>query len=189
MCAGFTVYSGIRDAELRPGERCAVVGVGGLGHLALQYAAALGGEVVAVTRSEDKRAMLEELGAAEVVVAGENEVGAALERTGGVDVILHTANSVEPSLTRGLRPYGRLSLMGVSDAEVRTTPKEMIFGKLRIVGSSQGPRHLLPEVVELHRRVRAKTIVETYSLDEAPTALERVESGTARFRAVLVPTS
>ena len=187
MCAGFTVYSGICDAELRPGERCAVVGVGGLGHLALQYAAALGAEVVAVTRSEEKRAMLTELGAHEVLVAGENEVGQALAKMGGVDVILHTANSVEPALTGGLRPYGRLSLMGVTDAEVHTTPKEMIFGKLRIVGSSQGPRHLLPEVIELHRRAKVKTIVESYSLDEAPAGLERVESGTARFRAVLVP--
>ena len=187
MCAGFTVYSGICDAELRPGERCAVVGVGGLGHLALQYAAALGAEVIAVTRSEEKRAMLTELGAHEVVVAGENEVGQALARTGGVDVILHTANSVESGLSGGLRAYGRLSLMGVTDAELQTTPKEMIFGKLRIVGSSQGPRNRLPEVIELHRRAKVKTIVESYSLDEAPAALERVETGKARFRAVFVP--
>ena len=189
FCAGFTVYSGLRDAELLPGERCAVIGVGGLGHLAVQYAGALGGEVFAVTRSPDKTKSLKALGADHVVVVDGDEVGAALERVSGVDVILHSGNAIDPDLLRGLRPYGRLSLTGVSGSPLTTTPLQMIFGNRRVVGSSQGPRQRLPEVLELHRRARVKTLVETYSLDEALTAYERVASGTARFRAVLVPES
>ena len=83
LCAGFTVYSGICDSELRPGERCAVVGVGGLGHLGIQYAAALGAEVLAVTSAVDKQRELAELGATQVVVANAAEVGAAARTARG----------------------------------------------------------------------------------------------------------
>ena len=187
MCAGFTVYSGIRDCALEPGERCAVVGVGGLGHLAVQYAAALGGHVIAVTRDRSKEPVLRGLGAADVVVPNEEGVGAALRERGGVDVLLHTANGAEASLLHGLRPYGRLSLMGVTDDPVLTSPQEMVFGKFTVVGSSQGPRVRLREVLELHARAGVKTTVETFPLDDALEAFARVESGQARFRAVLAP--
>jgi alcohol dehydrogenase len=187
FCAGFTVYSGVCDAELRPGERCAVVGIGGLGHLAIQYAAALGAEVVGVTHSDDKRTILKELGAEHVLVTGQATAGEQLRRMGGVDVILNTANAVDAELLQGLRPYGRLSLMGGSRQVLKVTPTEMLFGKFRIIGSSQGPRHRLKEVLEFHRRSKVRTITETYRLSEAPIAYARVSSGAARFRAVLVP--
>jgi D-arabinose 1-dehydrogenase-like Zn-dependent alcohol dehydrogenase len=187
FCAGFTVFSGICDAELRPGERCAVVGIGGLGHLAVQYAAALGAEVVAVTHSSDKQSLLRELGAEHVLVTDSTTSGDALRRIGGVDIVLNTANGVDRDLILGLRPYGRIALMGGSRQVVQLTPTEMLFGKFRIMGSSQGPRHRLREALELHRRAKAKTMVETYGLNEARKAYERVRSGVARFRAVLVP--
>jgi D-arabinose 1-dehydrogenase-like Zn-dependent alcohol dehydrogenase len=189
LCAGFTVYSGLCDVDLRPGERCAVVGIGGLGHLAVQYAAALGAEVVAVTSSARKKELLEGLGAAQVVVAHPAEIGSALKRVGGVDVIVQTANGVEGDLLSGLRPFGRMTLLGVSSDAMHVTPIDMVFGKLTIFGSCQGPRHRLREVLELHSRVGARTIVERYGLDEAPTAYAKVASGEARFRAVLVPTA
>ena len=189
LCAGFTVYSGICDSALCPGERCAVVGIGGLGHLGIQYAAALGAEVLAVTSAVDKQRELAELGAAQVVVANAAEVGAELERLGGVDVILHTGNRVGKDIMRGLRNYGRLSMMGVSESVVETTPREMIFKKMRIMGSSQGPRRRLHEVLELHARSGARTKTETYGLDDALNAYDRVRSGTTRYRAVLVPTA
>ena len=189
FCAGFTVYSGICDAELHPGERCAVIGVGGLGHLALQYAAALGAEVIAVTHSDDKRTMLRELGAEHVLVTDKAGAGAGLRRMGGVDVILNTANAIDAGLLKGLRPYGRLSLLGGTRQSLQVTPTEMLFGKFHIMGSSQGPRHRLREVLELHLRSKARTFVEEFSLDDAGTAYERVQGGSARFRAVLVPSS
>jgi D-arabinose 1-dehydrogenase-like Zn-dependent alcohol dehydrogenase len=187
FCAGFTVYSGIFDAELRPGERCAVIGIGGLGHMAVQYAAALGAEVIAVTHSHDKRLMLRDLGAAHVLLTDSAGAGEELRRLGGVDVILNTANVIDRDLIRGLRTYGRISLMGASTQVLQCTPTQMLFGKFRIMGSSQGPRHRLREVLEFHSRSRARTIVETYRLDEATDAYARVASGAARYRAVLVP--
>ena len=187
FCAGFTVYSGICDAELRPGERCAVIGVGGLGHLGVQYAAALGAEVVCVTNSEDKVKMLKELGAAHVLVSGGATAGEVLKRIGGVDVILNTANGVAPDLLAGLRAYGRISLLGACRYSFPVTPTQMSFGKFKIMGSSQGPRHRLREVLELHTRSKSRVIVEEYALDDAVAAFERVRTGAARFRAVLVP--
>ncbi len=187
MCAGFTVYSGICDAELRPGERCAVIGVGGLGHLGVQYAAALGAEVIAVTNSADKVAIVKELGASHVLLSEGETAGKLLQRCGGVDVILNTANGVAPDLALGLRPYGRISLLGACQHSFPVTPTQMSFGKFKIMGSSQGPRHRLREVLQLHLRSKARVVVEDYPLDDALAAFDRVRSGVARFRAVLVP--
>jgi D-arabinose 1-dehydrogenase-like Zn-dependent alcohol dehydrogenase len=189
FCAGFTVYSGICDAQLRPGERCAVIGVGGLGHLAVQYAAALGAEVVAVTHSGDKRAMLQDLGAEHVLVTDKAGAGEELRRMGGADVVLNTANAIDAGLLGGLRAYGRLSLLGGTRQVLQVTPTEMLFGKFHIMGSSQGPRHRLREVLELHLRSKARTFVEEYTLDDAGAAYERVLAGSVRFRAVLVPSA
>jgi D-arabinose 1-dehydrogenase-like Zn-dependent alcohol dehydrogenase len=130
---------------------------------------------------------LANLGAGQVVVADPAAVGEELERIGGVDVILHTGNRVGADIVRGLRNYGRLSLMGVSENRLETTPREMIFKKIQLLGSSQGPRRRLHEALELHARSGATTLVETYPLAAAEEAYERVRSGTARYRAVLVP--
>jgi dehydrogenase len=187
LCAGFTAYSGLCDAQLRPGERCAVVGVGGLGHLAVQYAAALGTEVVAVTATPRKEPLLRRLGADHVLVVGDRRAGDALRRIGGADAVVHTANGVDPELLGGLRPFGRLVLLGVSKDVLPLTPIELVFGKLSVLGSCQGPRERLREMLELHRRIGARTIVEAYRLDDALAAYDRVATGAAFLRAVLVP--
>ena len=186
LCAGFTVYSGIVDAEVRAGDRVAVVGVGGLGHLGIQYAAALGAETFAVTRSERKRAALLDLGAHHVVVA-DGDAGARLAAAGGMDAIINAGNGVDPELVQGLAPYGRLSLVGQSHDSLSVTPTGLIFSKATIRGSSQGPRDRLIEVLALHARAGVRTLVEDYSLDSALEAFARVERGSVRFRAVLVP--
>lgn len=187
FCAGFTVYSGLVDAEVRPGDRCAIVGVGGLGHLGVQYAAALGAEVFAVTRNPAKVAELRALGAHEVVVADPDRIGEGLARHGGVDAIVNTANGVDPRLLDGLRPYGRLSLVGQGHDAMMLTPTSMITKKHTVRGSSQGPRERLTETLALHVRSGARTMTEVYALDDALTAFERVAAGKARFRAVLAP--
>jgi alcohol dehydrogenase len=187
FCAGYTVYSGIVDAEVRPGERCAVVGVGGLGHLGVQYLAALGAEVIAVTSKASKQRELRALGAHEVLVVEHHQVGEELARRGGADVIINTADGVDPMLLRGLRVYGRLSLVGQSNASLELTPTGMVMGKFVVRGSSQGPRERLREVLELHARSSAQTIVEPHPLEDALRAFGRVASGRAQLRAVLVP--
>jgi D-arabinose 1-dehydrogenase-like Zn-dependent alcohol dehydrogenase len=109
FCAGYTVWSGLRWADPKPHERIAVVGIGGLGHLAVQYAKAAGFFTVAISHSPDKDKLIKELGADEIVRDGEG-----LAKIGGADVVLGTSNSVDAMAgsLQGLRPDGRLVSMG-----------------------------------------------------------------------------
>ena len=110
FCAGYTVWSGFRLADPKPHERIAVVGIGGLGHLALQYSKASGFETIAVTKSKDKEKMIRDLGADEIVESGEKLMAA-----GGADVLLATSNSwaATEEAAQGMRPDGRIMVMGV----------------------------------------------------------------------------
>src|SRR5260221_6668879 len=115
FCAGYTVMSGLRNADPRPGERVAVLGSVGFGYMALAYSRALGLETFAITGTESKRAEALELGADEVVVA-KGDLGKALADAGGADIILSTTNSAEHvgQAIAGLRPEGRIVLMGIT---------------------------------------------------------------------------
>jgi alcohol dehydrogenase len=183
FCAGYTVYSGFRLAEPKPGERVAVVGVGGLGHLGLQYAKAAGFTTIAVTRSKDKTALLRELGADEIVPDG-----AALAKAGGADVILATSNSYKATADtlQALRPDGRLVLMGF-DPEPLQVPGTLLFVRGRIIGSSQNhPEHLY-EALNWSAKGKVKVVAETYRLEDIGKAYDRVAEGKVRFRAVVTP--
>src|SRR3989441_1886279 len=127
FCAGFTVMSGLRNAEPRPGDRVAVLGIGGLGHLAIQYAKALGLEVIAVTGSPEKKEEARRLGAGDVVIASDN-LGQALLEAGGADVILGTTNSAAHATQalRGLRPEGRMVHIGLVDGPIQADPNHFL---------------------------------------------------------------
>lgn len=183
FCAGFTVWSGFRIAEPEPGDRVAVVGIGGLGHLGVQFAKAAGHHTIALTHSADKEKMLRELGADEVVRDGEG-----LMKAGGADVILVTGNSWKSAADafKGLRPQGRIVLMGVS-GEPLQVPVELLFKEGRIIGSSQNDPEHLYEALDFVARGKVKVITETYSLDDIAKAYDRVEKGQVRFRAVIKP--
>ena len=183
FCAGYTVYSGFRLAEPKPFDRVAVVGVGGLGHLGLQYAKATGHHTTAVTHSKDKEKQLRELGADAVVADG-----AALKKAGGADVVLATSNSFDAvtDCIQALRPDGRVVLMGV-DAKPLTVPTSIMWIRGRIIGSSQNdPAHLY-EALQLVASGKVKVVTETYRLDEIGRAYDRVAEGKVRYRAVVVP--
>lgn len=187
FCAGFTVMSGLRSAAPRPGDRIAVIGIGGLGHLAVQYAAALGLETIVVTSSADKIKFAKELGASEAVVAGDDP-GKALAAIGGVDVILSTTNSAKQvgQAISGLRPEGRLVGMGFVDGPIAIADQgSLLMKQLRVLGSSQNQRRDLVEALELVASGKVKPILETYPLDKVNEVFERVESGKVRFRAVI----
>jgi alcohol dehydrogenase len=139
FCAGYTVWSGFKLAEPKPHERVAVVGAGGLGHLGIQFAKAAGFDTIAVTQSKDKEKLVRQLGADEVVADGNG-----LKDAGGPDVILATSNSYESTADaqKGLRPDGRLVLMGFSE-EPLAVSGQLMFVRGRIIGSSQNsPEHL-----------------------------------------------
>jgi len=184
FCAGYTVYSGFRLAEPKPADRVAVVGVGGLGHLGVQYAKVTGHHTIAVTHSKDKEAHLRELGADEIV-----SDGAGLRRAGGADVILATSNSFAAvtDCIQALRPDGRVVLMGVEGGQSLSLPTSLLWVRGRVIGSSQNdPEHLF-EALQLSARGKVKVVAETYGLDEIARAYERVEQGKVRYRAVVVP--
>jgi alcohol dehydrogenase len=182
FCAGYTVYSGLRWSDPQPHERVAVLGIGGLGHLAVQYAKAAGFETIAISHSPDKDKIIRDLGADEVVRDGKG-----LTAAGGADIILSTSNSTAAMVDsiQGLRPDGRLVTMGAGAEPIVVSLLDLIMKRIRIIGSQQnGPEYLF-EALDLVAQGKVKTIVETYPLAEAAKAYERVAQGKARFRAVL----
>ena len=181
FCAGYTVYSGLRIAEPKPHERIAVVGVGGLGHLAIQYAKVCGFETIAITHSKDKEELAYKLGANAVVSDGKG-----LKNSGGADVILATSNSYKATSNtlKGLRPDGRLVLMGISDEPLIVTG-HLLYGRGRIIGSVQNDREYLYEALDYVAKGKVRVMTESFPLDEMNVAYEKVVKGELRFRAVL----
>ncbi len=182
FCAGYTVWSGLRWANPKPHERVAVLGIGGLGHLALQYAKSAGFETIAISRSPDKDKMIRELGADEIVRSGKE-----LADAGGADIVLSTSNSTKAMVDtiQGLRPDGRLVTMGADAEPLSISVMDLIMKRIQIIGSQQNGPEYLYEALDFVAKGKVKTIIETYPLRDAPKAYQRVVDGKARFRAVL----
>ncbi len=186
FCAGYTVMSGLRNGDPKPGERVAVLGVGGLGHLALQFSKAVGLETFAVTGQAGKKAELIAFGADEVFLAGDDP-GATLQAAGGADVILSTTNSAKQisAAFAGLRPGGRYVNMGVPDGPLMINPQTLMWGQRQLRGSSQDERADLYEALALTAAGKVKPMIELYPLARANEARERLQAGQVRYRAVL----
>jgi alcohol dehydrogenase len=182
FCAGYTVWSGLRWAAPQPGERVAVLGIGGLGHLAVQYAKAAGFHTIAVSHSPDKDQLIRDLGADEIV-----RDGAGLAKAGGADIVLGTSNSMDATAEsiQGLRPDGRLVVMGVEAKPLMVSPLDLLMKRIKIVGSQQNGREYLYEALAIAASGKVRVVTETYRLDEITKAYERVEKGQVRFRAVI----
>jgi len=183
FCAGYTVWSGIRWANPKPHERIAVVGIGGLGHMALQYSKAAGFDTIAITHSKDKVELAHKLGA-DVVVSD----GQGLSEAGGADIVLATSNSYKASADalKGLRPDGRLMLIGASDEPFTIpSPLEVMMQRLQILGSNQNGREYLYEALDYVAKGKVKVMAETFPLEHVAEAYEKVANGSVRFRAVI----
>jgi D-arabinose 1-dehydrogenase-like Zn-dependent alcohol dehydrogenase len=184
--------SGLRNATPKPGERVAVLGVGGLGHLALQLSKAVGLETLAITGQADKRAELKGFGADEVVVvAADGDVGARLNDLGGVDVVLSTTNlaSQIASAMNGLRPGGRLVNMGLPSEPIAVNALPLLLGQRELRGSSQDERSDLAEALSFVASGKVKPKLETYPLARINDVRERLAAGKVRYRAVLLHAS
>jgi alcohol dehydrogenase len=182
FCAGFTVWGGFRWADPKPGERVAVLGVGGLGHLAVQYAHAAGFETIAISSSSDKEPMIKKLGADLVVRDGE-----ALQKAGGADIILHCGNSSKAATAaiQGLRPDGRMVVMGADSEPISVSPMDLITRRIKIIGSQQNTREHLYEALDFVAKGKVKPMIEVFSLDNIEDAYQKVEAGKVRFRAII----
>jgi alcohol dehydrogenase len=195
FCAGYTVYSGLRLADPKPHERIAVVGIGALGHLGIQYSKAAGFETIAVTHSKDKEELAYKLGADSVVSDGEGLLkegqhdGAGGGSSGGADVILATSNSYKATADsiKGLRPDGRVVLMGVSTTEPLTISPEILFKRARIIGSTQNDREHLYEALDYVAKGKVRVMTEMFPLEEISNAYDKVANGNVRFKAVIEP--
>jgi D-arabinose 1-dehydrogenase-like Zn-dependent alcohol dehydrogenase len=186
FCAGFTIASGYFNANPIPGERIAILGLGGLGHLAIQYAKAKGHPVLVITSSEDKIPLAKQLGADEVVIA-KDHAGKALAKAGGANIILNTSNSnkLASQSLEGLLPEGRLVTMGIDNEKIELSSMDMILKRLRIVGSGQNKRSDLVDILYLAAEGKVKPIIEVYRLEQINEALQRLINGKVRFRAVI----
>lgn len=186
FCAGYTVYSGLRFAYPKPHERVAVVGIGALGHLGIQYSKASGFETIAVTHSKDKEELAYKLGADSVVPDGD-----ILLKEGGADVILSTSNSYKATADsiKALRPDGRLMLMGVSTTEPLAISPEILFKRGHIIGSTQNDREHLYEALDYVARGKVKVMTEIFPLQDITIAYDKVANGNVRFKAVIHPSN
>ncbi|WP_067429655.1 alcohol dehydrogenase AdhP [Nocardioides jensenii] len=187
-CAGVTTYKALRVAQIVPTERVGVFGIGGLGHLAVQYAAIMGGSVVAIDISDDKLELAQELGAEHVVNASRTDPVAALTALGSLDVavVLAASPHVFEQAFASLRRGGRLICVALpGDAASMDIPIfETVLKGISIIGSIVGTRQDLTEVFALHAAGRTRVVTETRAIDDVNDAIAEVLSGTVSARLV-----
>jgi propanol-preferring alcohol dehydrogenase len=187
LCAGITVFNGLRKGGAQPGDLVAVQGIGGLGHLAIQYAVKLGLRVVAIARGEDKRELALKLGATEYLDSSVVDPGKALQDLGGARVIVATATSgtsMTP-LVDGLGLRGKLIVVGVASDPIEVATGPLIVGGRSIEGSLTGTPAENEDNLVFALGNDVRPMVERVPLAQAAQAYERMLSGAARFRMVL----
>ena len=183
FCPGITAFGSVSKARLSPTRSVAVFGIGGVGHVVLQMAALFGGEVVAVSRSQEHRELALEVGATRVVDPADGQAGEQIARQGGVDAAIVFAPSdasVREALT-AVKPGGSV-IIGVN-AHLGALP---FADEKTVVGSLLGSRFEMQEVLRLASEGKLRTITESYPLDQAEDVLRRLKDGKVRARAVLM---
>jgi propanol-preferring alcohol dehydrogenase len=186
-CAGVTTYKAIKVARVTPAERVAVFGIGGLGHLALQYARLVGGITVAVDVTEEKLDLAKELGADQVVNAATEDPVAAIQAAGGADVavVLAANSAVFDQAYRSLRRGGRLVCVALpKDGTFPVPIFDLVLGGKSVIGSIVGTREDLREVFALHAAGRTRVISEVRRLDDVAASMEDVLAGQVSARIV-----
>jgi D-arabinose 1-dehydrogenase-like Zn-dependent alcohol dehydrogenase len=187
LCAGITTFNALRRSGTVAGSRVAVLGIGGLGHLAVQFAVRLGYETIAVARGADKRELATKLGAHHYVDSTDGDPAAALQALGGVDLILATATSAEAmgAVFGGLRPEGKLLIVGASMDPVPAPAAALIGGDKSIEGHASGTSIDSEDTLRFSVLTGVRPMIETVPLERAAEAYEKMMSGDARFRMVL----
>jgi propanol-preferring alcohol dehydrogenase len=186
-CAGVTTYKAVKVSGARPSDLVAVVGVGGLGHMAIQYALIAGATVVAVDVSDEKLALATQLGAAHTVNAAVEDPAEAIQRLGGADaaVVLAASPRAAESAFHSLRRHGRLVLVGLpKDDELHLPIFETVLGGITVTGSIVGTRVDLAETFEIHADGRTHVTREQRPLEAVNEAMADVEAGRVEARVV-----
>ncbi len=189
LCAGITMFSPLRRAGNLSGKTVAIAGIGGLGHLGIRMAAAMGAHVVAITRGGDKKDMAQKLGAHEVIDSGKDKAGKQLARMGGADLILLTGISAKlfEECIAGLGPNGTLVVLAAIAEAAKVIPAALLTGQKRIMGSVIGTRDDMDAMLRFAADHGMAATVETHPLAKANDVLDRLRKGEVRLRAVLTP--
>jgi len=187
LCAGITVYNSLRNSGARGGDLVAVQGIGGLGHLGIQYARQMGFRTVAIGRGGDKGPLARKLGAHEYVDTSAGAPAEALQKLGGARVILATApdSKAISALVDGLAANGKLVIVGASPEPLTITPLQLIGARRSIQGWPSGTAKDSEDTMQFSALTGVRPMIERYPLEKAADAYQQMISGKARFRVVL----
>src|SRR5438552_579619 len=187
MCAGVTVYNALRHSGARPGDVVAVHGIGGLGHLGVQYARQMGFETVAIGRGKDKETLARKLGAYHYIDSGALDAAAELEKLGGARVILATAPNAQAisALTDGLAVDGKLLVPAAPNEPLTVSVMSLIAGRRSVAGWYSGTAKDSQDTLEFSALTGVHPMIEKYPLSRVQEAYEQMHSGKVRFRVVL----
>ena len=187
LCAGITTYNTLRNSGARPGDTVAILGIGGLGHLAVQYAAKSGYRTVAVARGEDKAPLVRQLGAHIYIDSTKQDPAAELQKLGGAVVILSTLTSADAlaGAVGGLAQGGKLIINGVPEKPWAVDATPLILGRRTIVGWPSGTGIDSEDTLNFSALAGIRPMTESYPLEKAADAFDRMMSGKARFRVVI----
>jgi D-arabinose 1-dehydrogenase-like Zn-dependent alcohol dehydrogenase len=186
MCAGLTTFNALRNSGARPGDVVAVLGLGGLGHLGVQYAAKMGFHTVGIARGEDKGPLARQLGASVYIDSRAQDPSAELLKLGGARVILATATSGEAmaAVQGGLAVNGTLLIVGAAES-LQVSPISLLMGNRSVKGWYSGTSIDSQDTLAFSVRTGVRSMNETYPLDKVSEAYDHMMSGKARFRVVL----
>jgi D-arabinose 1-dehydrogenase-like Zn-dependent alcohol dehydrogenase len=187
LCAGITTFNALRHSGAFPGDLVAVQGIGGLGHLGIQFANKFGYRVAAVGRGPENAALAKKLGAAVYIDSRATNAAEELQKLGGAQVILATAPSSKAmsELIDGLGPNGKLMVVGADFSPIEVTPPQLIFGSRTIQGWASGIPTDSEDTLRFAELTGVRPMIETYPLEKAAEAYARMLSGDAEFRVVL----
>jgi D-arabinose 1-dehydrogenase-like Zn-dependent alcohol dehydrogenase len=187
LCAGITTYNALRHSGALPGDLVAVQGIGGLGHLGIQFANKFGYKTAAIGRGAENASLAKKLGASEYIDSQTTKAAEALQKLGGARVILATAPSSKAmsELIDGLGPNGKLVVIGATFDPIEVAPVQLINGSRTIQGWAAGTPADSEDTLNFAKLSGVRAMIETYPLDKAGEAYARMLSGKAQFRVVL----
>ena len=187
MCAGITTFNSLRNSGARPGDTVAVLGIGGLGHLGVQFASKMGFRTIAIARGKDKEALARQLGAHHYIDSQAGDVSEALRSVGGAKIILATATSSDAMAATlgGLSVDGRLIVLGADFKPMQLVTAALIGRRSGIYGWPSGSSIDSEDTMRFSAMTGIRPMTETFPLEKAAEAYERMMSNKARFRVVL----
>jgi D-arabinose 1-dehydrogenase-like Zn-dependent alcohol dehydrogenase len=187
LCAGITVFNALRNVGARAGDTVAVQGIGGLGHLGIQYARQMGFRTIAIGRGRDKEALAKRLGAHDYIDNSSIAPAEALKKLGGAKVILATApdSKAMTEMVGGLAPSGKLLIVGAGPDPLAITPIQLILARREVRGWPSGTAKDSEDTLQFSMLTGVRPMIEKFPLEKVTEGFEQMMSGKARFRAVL----